>query len=90
MISIPMRVQTDPVSIPMAVGSLDASVGMGVGVAVEIVQTNPYEGPYTFTPGQEAVVIRTADRYLAEDITVEPVPSNYGLITWNGAFLTVS
>ena len=90
MISIPMRVQTDPISVPMTVGSLDASVGMGVGVAVEIVQTNPYTGPYTFTPGQEAVVIPTADRYLTGDITVGAIPNNYGLITWNGSFLTVS
>lgn len=49
-----------------------------------------YEGSYTVTPTQSTQTLPTADKNLAYDITVNPIPSNYGLITWNGSVLTVS
>ena len=27
---------------------------------------------------------------MTDDVTIKPIPQNYGLITWNGSFLTVS
>lgn len=50
----------------------------------------PYRGEYTVTPTQYAQVLETAHLKLSENITVNPIPSNYGLITWNGSTLTVS
>ena len=49
-----------------------------------------YEGEYVITPGAESVVMETEDLLMAQDVTINPVPSNYGLITWDGATLTVS
>ena len=49
-----------------------------------------YEGSYEVTPGPEEQVLATADRWLTEDITVKPIPSNYGLITTDGSIITVS
>lgn len=49
-----------------------------------------YKGPYTVTPSRSKQVLKTGSMMANEDITVEPIPSNYGLITWNGAFITVS
>lgn len=49
-----------------------------------------YEGATTFTPSDTVQVIPTRDLVLGDDITIEPIPSNYGRIEWNGAFLTVS
>lgn len=49
-----------------------------------------YEGETTFTPSTEMQTIPTAHTVLLSDITINPIPSNYGLITWNGATLTVS
>lgn len=49
-----------------------------------------YEGETTFTPSAEMQTIQTAQTVLLSDITINPIPSNYGLITWNGATLTVS
>ena len=49
-----------------------------------------YEGPFEFTPTEEAQTIEM-DGYRAEqNLTINPIPSNYGLITWNGSTLTVS
>lgn len=49
-----------------------------------------YPGPTTVTPSAQAQTLETAGFYMREDITVEPIPSNYGLITWDGSTLTVS
>lgn len=50
----------------------------------------PYEGTYEVTPSSSAQVLPTAFHKLLGDITVKPIPSNYGLITWNGSTITVS
>lgn len=50
----------------------------------------PYGGEYTVEPGQQAVTLPTRGKVLARDITIQPIPSNYGLVTWNGTTLTIS
>lgn len=50
----------------------------------------PYDGETTVTPSAEVQTLRTGGTVLLTDIIVNPIPSNYGLITWNGATLTVS
>lgn len=49
-----------------------------------------YDGAYTFTPSQEAQTVSINHLLAVQDITIEPIPSNYGLITWNGSTITVS
>lgn len=49
-----------------------------------------YEGPYEVTPGAEAQTLETDALYMRGDIVINPIPSNYGLITWNGSTITVS
>lgn len=49
-----------------------------------------YEGPYEAVPAADAQEIPTAGKIMARDFVIRPIPSNYGLITWNGATLTVS
>lgn len=56
----------------------------------ERVTPTAYEGPTTVTPTQEQQILRTRDFYMNDNIIVEPIPNNYGLISWNGAVLTVS
>lgn len=53
-------------------------------------QVEEYTGAYEFTPTQGTQVIEIANKKATADITINPIPSNYGLITWNGAVLTVS
>ena len=50
----------------------------------------PYAGAYEFTPSDETQTISISGRVAERDITINPIPQNYGLVTWNGAFLTVS
>lgn len=51
---------------------------------------NPYPGSIDITPSAEAQTLHTAGYMMPTDITIEPIPSNYGLITWDGSTLTVS
>lgn len=50
----------------------------------------PYEGPYTFTPTQSTQIVLSKSKTLSDNITINPIPSNYGLITFSGFELTVS
>lgn len=49
-----------------------------------------YHGAVTVTPSNERQTLTTHDLYVVDDIIIEPIPDNYGLITWNGSTLTVS
>lgn len=50
----------------------------------------PYSGRYEVTPGESTQVLDTAYRKMAENVVVNPIPSNYGRITYNGSTITVS
>lgn len=54
------------------------------------VNVDPYTGAYEFTPTTSIQTAPTASKYLTRNIVINPIPSNYGLITWNGSTLTVS
>lgn len=50
----------------------------------------PYVGEYEYTPTQQTQTIPIGGYKATQNITINPIPNNYGLITWNGATLTVS
>ena len=66
---------------PVTLTAIQAAVRSGI---------NTYQGAYTFTPSQQTQTIEIGGLQATKDITINPIPSNYGLITWNGATLTVS
>lgn len=49
-----------------------------------------YQGPYTITPTDSEQVFNAIGTVMNAVITVEPIPSNWGLITWDGTVITVS
>ena len=53
-------------------------------------QAGDYDGPYEVTPSSQGQTLATANKSLSKNVIVGPIPSNYGLITWNGSTLTVS
>lgn len=72
-------------------GTLTDTVKMSGGLNIpEIIYPRAYSGSYSITPTNETQVLQTNETYLLNDITINPIPSNYGLITWNGSTLTVS
>ena len=49
-----------------------------------------YEGPYEATPGPEAQVMPTSGKAMRGNLRINPIPSNYGLITYHANIITVS
>lgn len=67
------------------------AVTFGSGAYVPYVpQVEEYHGTYEVTPAQTAQVLPTDGLLAVADIVINPIPSNYGLVTWNGSTLTVS
>lgn len=75
-------------------GELSLNIPMDgeVGTVTKVVEHDlpVYTGETNITPSTSEQVLNTADKVVARNIVINPIPSNYGLITWNGATLTVS
>lgn len=65
-------------------------IDVDVGEAVQVITGDHYDGPVEVTPTQETQTLATQGLFVDENIVINPIPSNYGLITWNGSVLTVS
>lgn len=59
-------------------------------IPVRVSDAPAYEGPYEVSAAGWAQVLPTAGHVMAADLTIRPIPSNYGLIGWDGSTLTVS
>lgn len=66
--------------------TLDGSVYCATGAE----GISDYTGSYEVTPNQNTQTLLTQNKRTTSNITVNPIPSNYGLITWNGSVITVS
>ena len=75
-------------------GDMDLSLPMdgemGIITIVRDSDIPYYTGPTEITPTEDTQILPTADTIVLENITVNPIPTNYGLITWNGSVITVS
>lgn len=52
--------------------------------------TPTYTGPTVFTPTNEAQTVACKGLKMPDNVTIEKIPSNYGLITYTGFVLRVS
>ncbi len=72
----------------------DAAIEVSADLSTPVVRYNQdvdyYTGPFQFTPTQETQTVSIREMMATQDITINPIPSNYGLITWDGRALTVS
>ena len=66
------------------------SVGLSAEPYIVVDRTIVYDGSYEWTPTDEIQTIEIAGKKAIDHIKINPVPQNYGLITWNGSTLTVS
>lgn len=79
-------------------GKLSGGVALSGKRAVKGSLTTPeawalipeYDGVYEVTPTTETQTLVTSGFRMSGNVVVNPIPSNYGLITWDGTTLTVS
>lgn len=74
----------------MDISELSPVYAMQVGTAIYIGECQPYEGVYEVTPTRYTQILPTAGLGMAQDVIVNPIPPEYGLVTWDGHVLTVS
>lgn len=67
------------------VGSLEGTLTIP-----RIIEHEEYQGAHEVTPSDESQTLMTADKVVRENIVINPIPSNYGKITWDGRVITVS
>lgn len=91
-IPVPVQLNVEESINQFALGVAENSVQVSFGVSTQIVTSTvpDYDGPYDFTPSEELQTIETNGFRMTDNVTINPIPSNYGLIGWNGSILTVS
>lgn len=72
--------------------SLNIPVDGEAGTVIKVTEHDlpVYSGQTEITPSEDTQVLQTANKTVLQNIIINPIPSNYGRITWNGSTLTVS
>ena len=83
-VTITAQAKTVAASVDAQAKSIDTKVEKGIPIFPE------YAGATVFTPSQVEQTIPTQNTILLDNITIKPIPNNYGLITYNGSYITVS
>ena len=77
-------------AIPQTIGVANGKTQkIGFGNSYTIISGDPYEGEYTIIPSRFRQTLQTCGKSMLENIVIEPIPNNYGLITYNGFELTI-
>lgn len=79
-----------PQSISVDIHSDTLSFVTDSPIVREPVERPPYEGRYIVTPTSETQILETKNYRMMENITINPIPSDYGRISWSGAGIRVS
>ena len=66
------------------VGEIQGKITLGSSGA------EPYSGEYEVSPSEELQKLNTRGKIMTAEVQVNPIPPNYGLITWTGSTLIVS
>lgn len=80
----------NPQTVSVSVNPSAMGISIGTPVARDYVERDPYTGDYSITPSGEAQTLQTNGLRMTDNITIEPIPSNYGLITQVGGGIRVS
>lgn len=71
--------------------SINDSDGLSLSAGeVTNVGADLYDGSYEWTPSTETQTIQINGKQATADIVIQPIPNNYGLVTYNGSTITVS
>lgn len=90
-----MRIEHTPVHMEI-VGNADIPLEIGgdnttpLEVMPVMADRAYYDGEYDLIPTQTEQVLITGGKAMRRNIRIAPIPHNYGLITWNGSFLTIT
>ena len=85
-----MNVTFIPQSVSVSVDQATLGIGTGTPIARDYIERDPYTGSYEVTPSSETQTLSTKYLRMTDDVVINPVPSNYGLVTWDGTVITIT
>lgn len=85
-----LKASFTPQTLTVSFNNTQANISTSSQITRDFVDRDPYTGAYEVTPSEETQTLETYNKRMTGNVTINPIPSNYGLITWNGAFITVS
>lgn len=89
-ITVGASLSTQQVQAAASIADMTITAGATISTPVAYSPLPHYEGAYVVTPTRETQTLMTKERAMTANVIINPIPSNYGLITWNGSSLTVS
>lgn len=69
---------------------ISAEESMEVSLNIPAFASIYYDGEYSVTASDETQTLLTQGRVMRNNLTINPVPSSYGRITWDGNRILVS
>lgn len=88
---IPMTISaTETIPFSMTQSEESAEISMTSVVRIQSGSADYYQGSYHITPATTTQILYTNNKIATDNITIDPIPSNYGLITYNGSTILVS
>lgn len=85
-----LKASFTPQTLTVSFNNTKANISTSSQITRSFVDRDPYTGSYEVTPSEETQTLETKNLRMTDNVTINPIPSNYGLITWNGTFITVS
>ena len=85
-----MKITITPAKMSVKATSQKTQISTGIPVVKEFIERPTYEGAYEITPSEETQTLPTNGLRMTDNVVINPIPSNYGLITWDGTVITVS
>lgn len=89
-VQLPADVSISNVQIHANVGTSNAEIPAEIGVAFVKGTGRPYTERYEATPTNEVQVFHTKGLTMNKNFIVNPIPSNYGFVTYNGSTITIT
>lgn len=85
-----LKASFTPQTLTVSFNNTQANISTSSQITRDFVDRDPYTGAYEVTPSQETQTLETKNKRMTGNVTINPIPNNYGLITWNGSIITVS
>ena len=84
-----LSVSFNPQTLNVSFNNTKANISTSSQITRDYTDTDPYTGDYIVTPSEETQTLETYNKRMTDNVTINPIPNNYGRIAWNGATLLV-
>ena len=85
-----LKASFTPQKLTVSFKNTKANISTSSQITRDFVDRDPYTGEYNITPSANTQTLETNNLRMTDNVTINPIPNNYGLITWNGSIITVS